>query len=357
MRPWMIAAAGAAVGVAAAAVSMWLARGALPAGDWTMLVRAEAPQAVLVFLAAYAAVALLVTTAVAVFDLARVRLRLEEGGAPSRREWFAAFARTSLAPLADRLIDLAPEDGPAAASAGLVLQSRFVPAEARREAICHYRDRLVRAQFAGALALLVVIAALGLAQEFAHMTLLGFVVPGRPALAAIAVLVFLAVCARIAAAAMTEPLIGAIARLPRPCLELRLIEKLALVERAAEGRRGAALPAANPVLERLAMALEEGRDTLNDAIARLSASAATLAQTARSIAERSTDGGEAAAIAQLRTAIAELAATIERLPAAAPPAAAEDPSPSAAGANPKRRRAPRRGDLGSELRRLISEFD
>jgi methyl-accepting chemotaxis protein len=356
MRPWMIAAAGAAVGIIAAAAS-WLAQGAPPAGGWTMLARAEGPLAALVFLAAYAAVALLLTTGVAIFDLARVRLRLDEGGASSRRAWFAAFADTSVAPLADRLIDLAAEDGPVA-SAGLMLQSRFVPEEARREAVRHYRDRLVRAQFDTALGLLVVIAGLGLAQEFAHVRLLGFVVPAQAALAAIAILGFLAICARVAAATMTEPLIDAIARLPRSRLELRLVETLpALVERAAELRRGAALPAANPVLDRLAIALEEGRESLNDAIARLSASAATLAQTARSIAERGSESGDGAAIGQLREAIAELAATIERLSVAAPPAAGDEASPSVAGATAKRRRAPRRGDLGSELRRLISEFD
>lgn len=356
MRPWMIAAAGALVGVLAAAATMWLARDALSAGGWMMLVPAAGPQAALVFLVACAAVALLATTCVAMFDLARVRLRLDENGASSRRQWVAAFAGTSLARLADRLLDLAPEDGPAV-SAGLVLQSRFVPEEGRREAVRHYRDQLVRAQFASALALLVVIAGLGLAQEFARMTLLGFVVPARLAVAAIAVLVFVAVCARVAVAAMVEPLIDAIMRLPRPHLEMRLVETLpALVERA-ELRRGAPSPAANPVLDRLAMALEEGRDSLNDAIVRLSASAATLAQTARSIAERGSDAGEGAAIGQLREAIAELAATIERLGAAAPPVAADEASPAAAGANPKRRRAPRRSDLGSELRRLISEFD
>jgi hypothetical protein len=358
MRPWMIAAAGAVVGVAAAAAMMWLARDALSVDGWTMLAQTTGPRAALVFLVAYAALSLLLTTEVAVSDLARVRRRLDEGRASSRRQWVAAFASTSLERLADHLLDLAPQDG-SAVSAGLVLQSRFVPEEARREAVRHYRDRLVRAQFPSALALLVVIAGLGLAQEAAHITLLGFVVPARPALAAIVILVFLAVCARVAVAAMVEPLIDAIMRLPRPHLELRLAETLpALVERA-ELRRGAALPVAagSPVLERLAMALEEGRDSLNDAIAQLSASALTLAQTAQLIAERAGETGEGVAIGQLRVAIAELASTIERLSAAAAPAAADEASSSSANANPKRRRTPRRSDLGSELRRLISEFD
>ncbi|HTV90085.1 MAG TPA: hypothetical protein VME41_13805 [Stellaceae bacterium] len=359
----MIAAVGAAVGFAAAFAQLWLGAGPSFDDGWTVFVRAEAPQAALVFLAAFAFIALLLTTAAVVFDLARVRFGLDDIRRPSPRDCLDAFAGTGLAQTASRILDFAAADGQA--SDGLVLQSRFAPAEARREVLCHHRDWLVRSQFAAALALAAVIAGLGLAQDYAHVPLYGFVMPTAKALAAIAALAFLAACGRFLVIAMTEPLIDAIMRIRLPRLETRLFQTLSrIVESEGEIVRAATMPvpisAASPVLERLALALEEGRDSLREAISRLSANAATLTQTARAIADRRPEpgqGGDAAAIAQLNQAIAGLAASLERLPSAAPPIAAGDESePAAVGAS-RRRRAPRRTDLGSELRRLISEFD
>jgi putative SOS response-associated peptidase YedK len=371
MQPWMIAAAGAAVALVAAL--MWVAEAALPGGGLTQLVHAAAPQFALVFLAAFAAIVLLLTTAAVAVDLARVYRRLDRlarfagipGAAPSPRECLAAFAGTSMTRLADRVLDFASEDAEAE-SDRLVLQSRFAPEEARRELVCHHRDWLVRAQFATALALIVALAGLGSAQDYAHAALAGFLVPGRIAVAAVAALVLLAVCTRVAVRAMAEPLIDAIERLQLPRLEMRLLQTLSAIvasdgEFVRPGALAAPIAAANPQLERLATALEDGRDTLREAIGRLSANAATLTQTARAIADQRADAGlpaaDPAAIAQLHQAITGLAATIERLPAApagdAPAAAGEAPS----GLATKRRRAPRRNDLGSELRRLISEFD
>jgi hypothetical protein len=376
MRPWMIALAGAVGGLAAAVAWLWL--GPSTAADfdpgWTAFVREAGPFSALIFLAAYAGLVLLLTTAAVALDLVRVRFRLDGPGTPSHGEWAAAFAGTGLARLADRALDLAPADPrQAAAVAELVLQSRFDPGRLRREVLCHYRDWLVRGHFATALVLLAVIAGLGLAQDYANARVAGFLMPSRSALAAIGALAVLAVCGRLAVAAAAEPLIDTIAQLPLPRVEMRLFDALsALVHRDGEIVRAgsAAVPATtaiNPMLERLALALEGGRDALREAIARLSANSAALAAAARAIAEHQTGSGQPGAdpgaVAELRQAITALAVTIEHLPAATAQhgAAGEGQPPAAAAAAaaepPRRRRTTRRSDLGSELRRLISEFE
>jgi hypothetical protein len=170
------------------------------------------------------------------------------------------------------------------------------------------------------------------------------------------------VCARLFVTAMTEPLIDAIAHLPLPRVEMRLLQALSAIgERERELGRiemaPAPIAAANLLLERLAAALEEDRDTLREAISRLSSNSATLAKAATAIASRGggdQSAADPAAIAQLHEAIAGLTATIERLQAAAPPEVGALPAVTDP---PRRRRAARRTDLGAELRRLISEFD
>jgi hypothetical protein len=354
----MIAVAAAAVGVVgvvAAAAWLWLGPGLPLGGDWLLLARMEGPQFAVVFLAVSAVVVLLLTTATVAADLMRVRFHLEDFRPALRREWIDAFAGTSLRRLAGRLLDLAPEEG----TSGLLLQSRFDAPEARREIRCLHRDWLLRAQFVTAFGLLAVIAALGVAQDYGHATLYGFLVPTGLGLGVLALLVLLFGCAWLVVTAMTEPFIDTVAGLPLPRVELRQLQALSALANGERGNARAASTAGPLALERLAVALHEDRDTLRDAVARLSNAAVTLAQAAQTIAERRTPSREAAAdpaaTAQLQEAITALAAAIERMPAVAtqPPADAASPSAEL----PRRRRGGRRSDLGSELRRLISEFD
>lgn len=392
MRPWIIAAVSAAVALAIGLAVLWLGHTVSPRDGLGLFVRLEGPRFALVCLAVYAAVALLLTTAAAAFDLVRVRLRLNPrdddgrllGGRPTARQWFALFADTSLVRLADRIVDIAPFESPAPNSAGfetpddaddLVLQSGFDPQLARREVMCHCRNRLVQAQFATAFVLVAVIVVLGLAEDYAQATLGGFSVPARTAIAALVALAFLAAVARLLIGALTEPLIDAVSGLRLPRLELQLWSFLADALgrgpdlRAPDGGSvGVDLP-----LQHFVAALDANRDALREAVSHVAASATALSAAARSIAERPNGGGDAASeslmVAQLHRAIARLTTSIERLPAAAarpaaaPPVGAEqsalpEPAPTEpAPPAPRRRRGAQRSDLGSELRRLISEFE
>lgn len=392
MRPEAIALAGAAAGFVAALAALWLGHTVSPSDGLTLFVRTEAPRCAAVFFAVHAAIVLLLTTVCLAFDLLRIRERLETpdpyagfGDRLTGDRWLAVFADTSFAPLAGRILDLAPaaeapdqgETPPDAPE--IVLLDDFDPTRLRREVACRFRHWLVLTQFAAAVALLLIIAGLGLAQSYAAASLAGFVVSPQTPVAALVALAVLTICGRLAIATAAEPLIDAITQLPLPRLATRLFGLVAAFTESAGEPASASpaslLPAAVPAaaldrtLQRFTAALDENREALRAAIAPLSGSAAALSAAARAIADRPGDAGlpavDAAAIAQLRQAIARLTATIERLPAnadsprpanaMAPPAeSAPVPAPPAP---PRRRRVARRGDLGSELRRLIEEFE
>jgi hypothetical protein len=371
MQPWLIALASAAGAGATALAALRISHTVSPGDGLGAFVRSEAGPTALAFLAVFGALGLLLTTAAVAFELVRVRLRLERAETEAEHRttdwWRGVFSSTNLLRLSDRIVDLAPAE---LAGDELLLQSRFDSGQARREVLAHYRNWLVRAQVETAILLIAVIAGLGIAQDYAHASLAGFAVPARTAIAALVALAILAFGTRMAIGASAEPLIDAVAAVRLPRVEMRLAAILAaFVGSGSEERRtDAAVPvqraALDVQLQQFAAALEEDRDAMREAITRLSANAAALSAAARSLADqpggRGRQAADPTAITQLRQDIAKLTAAIERLPTAAPHAAAgatqQAATPPAAAAGPRRRRGAR-GDLGSELRRLIQEFE
>lgn len=117
------------------------------------LLRVDRARLIVNSLGIYAGFVLLMTTALALRDMRRLRLHLSQPRPPDQQQWAAAFAGTALSRLPLRLLALAPTFGhnstrPPSLNAG----------ECRQEILRLYWDSLVRAQFATVLAGFLAIA-------------------------------------------------------------------------------------------------------------------------------------------------------------------------------------------------------
>jgi hypothetical protein len=312
-------------------------------------------------LAVYAVVALALVVALILLDATRVRLRLARLSAPDQRDWGAAFVGTALKPLATRLLDLAPL-GRDWARSGIILQSRFDTALVRREVGQLYFGALVRAQFVTALALCAALAALGFVHDYAPLALAPAGIPAVPALVAIAVPALFAVLGWMIVGAAADSLCAAIADLPAERLDIELLRRLVWLSEEGDSARlggpeAALSPAIGKLLARLIDALDEGRISLVEAMAGLSAQAEAVALAMRSAAERGAEKGEgrdlAPDLAEFQTAVAQLRAVMEGLAAAA----RQLPPAIAAGAGGGAEIGMTRSELGREVRNLLADLE
>lgn len=360
MPTWIIVLAALFAAAAFEAAWLWSALAAAPGGDPASLALHRLPALALAGGALYALIALLLVAGMIALDAARVRRRLARLDAPDRRDWMEAFEGTVLDPLAVRLLDLAPLDA-TRGRPGIVLQGRFDAVHARREIGQAYSGRLVYAQFVTALVLLIALAALGFAHDYGGLALAPAGIPAVPATAAVVVLAVLGVLGRIVVAAAAEPLFETISRLPVERLDLALLRRLENVSQEGAlraGGSGAALSAAiGQLLERLVTALDEGRLSLIEAMASLSAQAEALAMAMRAMAERGPERGEAgadladfhAAVAQMRALMEELATTRQLPSEIAGEGGARPGERAQAGAS--------RSQIGREVRDLLADLE
>lgn len=365
MRTWIIVLAALCAAVVVDAAWIWSALAAAPSLDLATIVMRHLRALALAGFTVYALVALVMVVGMIGADAARVRLRLARLAAPNQRDWMAAFAATALNPLAARIFDLAPLDRDWART-GIVLQSRFDIAQARREIGQLYSGSLVRAQFVTALALSVMLAALGFAHDYAPLAIGPTGIPAVPATAAIVVLAFFGVLGRMIVGAAAEPLFETIAGLPLERLDIELLRRLVWLweegDSARVGGSEAALSSAlGKLLARLIDALDEGRISLVETMAGLSAQAEALAVTMRSPAERWPERGEGrdhvSDLAEFHTAVTQLRAIMEGLAAAA-----QQLPPGIAAGAPARESGvaeigTTRSELGREVRSLLADLE
>lgn len=321
MRPWTvvtIAIAGALAGELAWVViafqippQPWPSD---PSDLWASIGADNAANLLIFGLASYVGTVILLVTASVWTDLRRVRSRIIYLSTPLRSGWFAAFARTGLANLVERIVDLAPPLAPDV-SEDLLLQSRLIPSTIRSELLHHYRDQLTRAHAFTAFAGLLLIAVIGLTQHFAVLTLIRFEVPIAGTLAAISVLVIFGGLSLLTVVSGAEGLLSAIARLP-----FRMAAAAPAPSDDDVPPLAACPITASPAFERLAITLEQASDALRKAVTRLSATTKILAALAQGEAARTVDTG---GVEQLNTAIQELSNIIgensTRLSVVSPP--------------------------------------
>src|SRR5579875_651225 len=324
---------------------LWAARIAAPGLGVGALVLHRLAALALAGCASYALAAALLTAAMVLADLARVRSRLAALTLPNPWDWTAAFAATSLSPLARRLLDLAPIDAERAHTR-IVLQSRFDPDRARREIAQLYSGLLVRTHFVTAFTLALILALVGVTGGGGRLGPISASIGAMPAVAAIAVPAVLAILGRT------------IANLPFERLDLELLRRLAGIAEGEEAARTApALSAAiGRLLERLVQSLEESRTALLEALARLSAEATALSAALRAAAEREAGQGAGGTVdlTELRAAVAQLTAALEKAAAAARPL----PSGAAGeGAGEVPASGAARSQLSRELRDLLADLE
>ena len=305
-------------------------------------------------LTVYAAFVLFGTTAITLIDLRRVRSRLAALRAPTQRDWFAAFAGTGLTRLAVRILDLAPADG-STPGGKIILQSRFATVEAHREIARLHRNWLVRVHFFTALGILLTVAALGLAQDHALVLDVGAAIPTGLIVAAVIALIALGVLGRVAVEAAAETLLDAIGKLPFERLDLALLRALIV---SSENRvdvvsvgYGSEAPL-EPTTELLTTRLERDHQTLWEAITRITENTEVLTRVVQTISELPGQStmADPDGLADVKLAIDRLTATVNRLPDVVqlPVSGSEETPP---------RLSSREGDLGRDLRALLSEFD
>jgi hypothetical protein len=362
MRIWIIVLAAGFVALVVDGAWVGIALAAAPRPDLWTLVLGRLPALMLAALAVYALVALLSVAGMIVIDAARVRRHLVRLAAPNRWDWMEAFAATGLSLLATRLLDLAPFDLERA-RARLVLQSRFDAAQARREIGQLYSGFLVRAQFITALALIVIYTAAGIVHNGTPFAPMPGGIPLVPALAALGVLALLAVLGRIIVIAAAEPLIETIAQLPVERLDTELLHHLGRLSEAGDAARagasGAVLTAAiGKLLERLVQSLDEGRNSLVEAVADLSAQAAALTSATRSAAERADENrAQDADLTELRATLRQLTTTMEGLAGTTPPLPAKLTGEAAKSPGEVPVLGPSRLEISREVRDLLAGLD
>jgi hypothetical protein len=337
IRPWMIVIAGL-IGAALAAAALCLpelaaaTRGEVAPG-WPQ----RAPALITAFLAVYALIALLLSTAAVIAALARLRRRLAPMLAyrgPQRPDWTAPFDATGMLRL---LPALAAGQGPSAQPpAGAAwLQQPVDRMAARGEAARLHYLALARSHFLTALILLAAVVALGLAQDYLRFALAPQAVPTAAAVLIVIGLVLLTALARLALDATVEPLTETMAQIPVERLETGLLRRaVELLEAVGADLKPVAetVPAAAaPLPDRLLGAVEAGQRAVVEAAEKMTATTGALAAAARSSAETvettlraiaarpeptaAAAMADEAGLAQLRGAVEGLTALLERLSA------------------------------------------
>jgi hypothetical protein len=333
MRRWIIPLLGA--GPALAFDFYWLRpelQGDLP--GLGLIVSSNVASIAVSSLAMYAGIVLLLSTAITLVDLRRVRSRLSAVLSPTRGEWFASFEGTGLARLAARLLDLADEE--TSVSGQAVLRFRFDIGFGRQEIRYKFRNSLTRVHFFTALVALIGMAGLGWAREQALFALPGLAIPGGPIFAVVAALVALFALATLAVNAAAEPLLDEIADLRFGRLDDALVRAVAVV------------------CEARADVFQSGSDkTLEPTIIeRLTESVEALTTILHATSERPGQDPDldVRKLSDLKIAMDRLTATLERLPAVL-----QQPASGSAPTNPGQ--IPREGDLRRDLRELLNEFE
>lgn len=355
MRPRIIVLLSVLGGIgAAAAVLQPELRSMSGGGGWRTIALAAAPKLALAFLFCCASLVVLLSTAVEILDLRRVRSRLRRLAAPTRAELLASFAASGLEFLAYRLFDLAPADASTAGS-DIVVQSRFDRRHARQEVFCHYRKMLMRCQFGTLLVLLLLVLAFFVLNEYLRADISGVFLPSGSALAAVGGVVMLVALCWFVLGLAAESLLDAVAALPVVRLEMRLFRLLmaALDVGQGVGSDAAQRVAAEAFLRDIALRLERSHDVLHDAVVSVSASVQQLTAATAAVIdlERDIDPAEAGLAHQLKTAIAGLAEKIARMDETLATGAGQQ---QAAGTSPRREHG---GDIGRQLRQLMAEFE
>ncbi len=309
-------------------------------------------------LALYAVLILLISTAVFLIRVRRLRVRLAK---PTRspKELQSAFSGTGLERLAHRILDLGPGDAAPQGEAWL-LHSRVIPNQARREVKSLFRDWLIRAQFFTALLLLIGLCGLSALDAYSPMALPVVVPFSLWAAALLAVIITAALC-EIVLKAATERLVDAIVLLPTERLDARLLVQLAdFGKHASEPgpipTRMAGV-AYEPALERFALLLEGIAELLQNSAKDLTIFADLLASTMRALSDREGRAStlrEEGSAAELKIVLEELIRAIrpltrmtERTPNAIKASGADTP-PEGQNTNV---------DLGREVQRLLKEFE
>jgi hypothetical protein len=309
----------------------------------------------------YALIVLLLTTVLFVTTMARARARL--AGVITRDQLLAAFTETGLERLASRILDLAPSEWPAFQNR-IVLQSQFSFGRARREFAHLYRDRLARAHFFTALAVLLAIGALGWTQDYGHISIGGIALPPEPAFAAAMALAVFGILGRLTIDTAAELLLDRISGLPVERLDITLLRPMgARLERVGVGSAldpgPSPIAAIEPMLERFTQIIERGCRSLSEPVMQLSASAEAMTALTRelsghstNLAQGKTDAGMArefkTAVERLTASIERLSVLVERIPASPVPALVQHNSRKLAALN---------GNLDQQMRELLKEFE
>jgi hypothetical protein len=364
MRPWIIVLS-SAVGAVVIAVAMAVPKllSAPPSAVGSILL-ANLPALCAAALAAYALVALVLTTANLVAGILRVRQHLERTARDRtalQRGWIAALGSSRLQQLAPRL---EPALVPSATASDTSLQPRFNPGETRSEVARLHYISLARSHVFSALIVLAAIVGLGLAQDHGSLTLLSGTIPTTSTVLILVGLVLLAILARIAIDVTAEPLLETISQLPTERAEVGLLRRaVQLLEapRAAPSDSDNGSASVSHQADRLVAVIQQGDRALLDAIGRLSTNTQALGASMQSSMEafvtamrsaQVNENADATALPELQEAIEELTAVLQRLTIL--PEEAEETSLPAAPA-PRRRAAEPR--LARELRRLLQEID
>jgi hypothetical protein len=370
MRPWIIVLASATAAIAAAAAMAWPALSLTPPAAIAAALIPLMPTLVVTALAVYALCAIVLAAGNLVVLSLWLRRHLAPSPAhqgPARPDW-AAFADSGLRRLAPPSADLQPRS--ARPDGMVVLQGRFYPGEARKEAARLYYIWAARTHFFSALIALACAVALGAAQQHGLMPIVTGLIPTVPAGLILVGLILLAALARLAVDVTIDPLIEAIAEFPTEPMDVSLLRRaVELLEAAPTARRDRDLGEAasiSQIPDRLVSALEEGHRALSNAVERLSATTDGLASTTQSSIEtlestfRAAEQrqlpampatADMAELSQLRQAMVALTAALERIPTG--PATARDMAPGTDLAAGRREAQP---DLADQLKQLLQEI-
>jgi hypothetical protein len=369
MRPWIIVLSSATAAIAAAAAMAWPALSLTPPAAIAPALIPLAPTLVVTALAVYALCAIVLVAG----NLVVLSLWLRRHLAPSpahqgsARPGWAAFAGSGLRRLAPPSAN--PEPRSARPDGTVVLQDRFHPEEARKEAARLYYIWAARTHFFSALIALACAVALGAAQQHGLLPIVTGLIPTVPAGLILVGLILLAALARLAVDVTVDPLIEAISEFPTESIGVSLLRHaVELLEAAPAPRRDRDLGEAasiSQIPDRLVGALEEGHRTLSNAIERLSATTDGLASTAQSSIETLESTfrvaeqrqlpvmpamADMAELSQLRQAMVALTAALERIPTGS---ATRDMAPGTDLATRRREAQP---DLADQLKQLLQEI-
>lgn len=310
-------------------------------------------------LSLYAILILLISTAVFLIRLRRLRVRLAK---PTRspKELQNAFSGTGLERLAHRIFDLGPRDAAPQREAWL-LHSRVIPNQARREVKSLFRDWLIRAQFFTALLLLIGLCGLSALDAYSPIMAFPVVLPFSLSASAILAVIISAVFCEIVLQAATEPLLDAIVVLPTQRLDAHLLAQLTDIGKHASEPDPVPTRMAGvvyePALERFEPLLKDIAELLQNSAKDLTTCADLLASTMRALSDREARGSmlrEEGSTAELKIVLEELIQAIrplttkpEHTPNAMKPSGADTP-PQGQNINV---------DLGREVQRLLKEFE